>query len=112
MHTYEDVLQEFGKAVSDGVLSLSKDESLATKEEQMRDSLDRIRRQPREIWMVKMADRIANLRYPPHHWESGKIRAYREEAMVIHQALHKGNKPLANRLLDKVVAYERFFEVA
>jgi hypothetical protein len=32
-----------------------------SKEQQMPDSLQRIRQQPKEVWLVKMADRICNL---------------------------------------------------
>lgn len=33
----------------------------------MKDSLKRIKKQPKEISMVKMADRITNLQIPPGH---------------------------------------------
>lgn len=39
---------------------------------QMQDSLRRIKSQPREVWMVKMADRITNLQPPPGHWSEEK----------------------------------------
>lgn len=106
--TYELVLAHFGKAVADGVHALSKDESLPTKAAQMEDSLRRIRRQPREVWMVKLADRIANLDPPPHHWDDAKIAAYRQEAIAIHDALHTANAALADRLRERIEQYGRF----
>ena len=43
---YEDIEKEFGKAVADGVMALTKNETLATKREQMLDSLELIKLQP------------------------------------------------------------------
>lgn len=106
--TYKDVVQTFGKRVADGVMALSKDETLGTKDEQMLDSLQRIKEQPQEVWMVKMADRIANLYYPPHHWKKHKIQRYQQEAMMIYEYLHESNELLAQRLEDKIEEYKRF----
>ena len=107
--TYDLVAESFGKNVADGVLALSKDPTLPTKAEQMADSLRRIRQQPKEIWMVKLADRITNLDPPPYYWDDAKIEAYRQEAIVIHAALHTANEALANRLQEKIEQYRRFF---
>jgi (p)ppGpp synthase/HD superfamily hydrolase len=63
--TYDQLVEKFGLAVANGVNALTKDESIGAniskekkKKLQMTDSLERIRKQPKEIWMVKMADRI------------------------------------------------------
>jgi (p)ppGpp synthase/HD superfamily hydrolase len=109
--TYELVLVHFGKAVADGVQALSKDESLPTKAAQMEDSLRRIRQQPQEVWMVKLADRIANLDPPPHHWDGAKIAAYRQEAIVIHDALSAANEALAHRLRVRIEEYKTFVKL-
>ena len=109
--TYDLVAESFGEDVANGVLALSKDPALPTKAEQMADSLRRIRQQPKEIWMVKMADRIANLEPPPYHWDDAKIEAYRQEAIVIHDALHTANETLANRLQEKIEQYRYFLKV-
>lgn len=106
--TYDLVAENFGQAIADGVMALSKDPTLLTKTEQMADSLRRIRKQPREIWMVKMADRIANLDPPPHYWDDAKIEAYRQEAIIIYNTLHAANEALANRLQEKIEQYKRF----
>jgi (p)ppGpp synthase/HD superfamily hydrolase len=101
---WEQVAELFGRAVADGVNALSKDSTLP-KAEQMEDSLERIRRQPREIWMVKLADRITNLQPPPAHWLPEKIAGYREEAVQIHAALQDASPFLAARLKDKIDHY-------
>jgi (p)ppGpp synthase/HD superfamily hydrolase len=107
--TYEQLKSEFGQDVADGVLALSKASNLTNKAERMQDSLNRIRKQPVEVWMVKLADRITNLQPPPHHWTKDKIRQYYIEALEIHSALGSANESLSSRLLDKINAYKRFF---
>ncbi|MEW5956291.1 MAG: HD domain-containing protein, partial [Chloroflexota bacterium] len=77
--TYKLVLEHFGLEVANGVLALTKDATLSTRAEQMADSLQRIRQQPPEIWMVKLADRITNLYHPPYYWDNEKIEVYRQE---------------------------------
>lgn len=74
--SYEDLKKEFGIDVADGVLALTKNKNLASKQAQMEDSLMRIIQQPPEIWMVKMCDRIINLQAPPKHWDQVKIKSY------------------------------------
>lgn len=105
--TYEAVQAAFGEQVAQGVLALTKDPSLE-KSLQMPDSLRRIRQQPPEIWMVKLADRISNLAPPPYYWTREKIRGYREEAIDIHTALHSASRFLAARLQEKIDAYKAY----
>jgi (p)ppGpp synthase/HD superfamily hydrolase len=106
--THTDLERQFGTAVADGVMALSKDPSLPSKHAQIEDSLRRIRSQPREIWVVKLADRIANLQGPPHYWSNQKIRAYRDDAQLIHDTLHSANATLAQRLREKIDGYLDF----
>ncbi len=105
--SYEMIKAEFGPGVADGVQALSKNTTL-DKTEQMRDSLARIRQQPAEIAMVKMADRITNLYHPPHYWNNEKILSYRDEALVIYAELHHANTCLAQRLMQKIEVYPQF----
>lgn len=105
--TFEQVAQEFGAAVADGVRALSKDPALP-KPEAMADSLRRIRQQPVEVWMVKLADRINNLQRPPEYWTAEKIYAYQTEAEKILQALGAASPFLAARLREKIDAYGAF----
>lgn len=96
----------FSVAVAEGVSALTKNEALP-KVEQMGDSLRRIRLQPREVWMVKLADRITNLEPAPPHWSAEKRVKYRAEAQQIHDALEAGHAGLAARLRQKIAEYER-----
>jgi len=103
--SYEEVIERFGVAVADGVLALTKGTALPSKAEQMADSLARIRQQPREVWMVKLADRITNLQPPPYYWDAAKIAAYRTEAGTILDALGEADGWLAVRLQGKIAGY-------
>ena len=94
----------FGTAVARGVSALTKNDQLA-KPDRIPDTLRRIRRQPREVWMVKLADRIVNLAPPPRGWTPAKIAAYREDARRIHEALAWASPCLADRLRRKIEAY-------
>lgn len=106
--TYDLVLEHFGVTVAAGVLALTKDKTLPTPAQQMTDSLKRIQSQGKEIWMVKMADRITNLYHPPYYWTRQKIEAYRQEAIQIYDALYPANDALANRLWTKIEQYKNF----
>lgn len=106
--TYEKVEKEFGKAVADGVMALTKDEILVTKQEKMLDSLQRILKQPKAVWAVKMADRISNLGEPPHYWKKEKVQSYQNEAKVILEHLSEGNELLAIRLQEKIDNYSQY----
>ncbi len=106
--TYEMLKAEFGLDVADGVLALTKDTSLPHKADQMADSLARIRRQPREVWMVKLADRITNLYYPPFYWTPARMESYRQEAIIIYDALHSAHAGLAMRLSERIKRYRQF----
>ena len=86
---YEELSSEFGQSVADGVLSLTKDTTME-KPDQMQDSLKRIKLQPKEIWMVKMADRIINLQPPPSYWTQDKKKKYLKEAQLILTELGPG----------------------
>jgi (p)ppGpp synthase/HD superfamily hydrolase len=95
---------KFGTAVTNGVQALSKNLELP-KDQQMQDSLNRIKQQPLEVWMVKLADRINNLQPPPPHWTLEKKRAYQQEARVILQHLGTASPYLAARLEQKIETY-------
>ena len=90
--SFEGIKELFGEYIANGVLALTKDETLESKEVMMMDSLRRIKQQLKEIWAVKMADRICNLSAPPFYWTNDRKIKYQEEAKMIHQELKKGNK--------------------
>lgn len=106
--TEDEVRARFGAAVAAGVAALSKDDALASKSEMMTDSLHRIKQQPHEVWMVKLADRITNLQEPPAHWSADKIARYHAEAELICTELEAACPILGARLRDKLARYTRY----
>lgn len=95
----------FGAEVAAGVRALTKQASLA-KEEAMRDSLSRIQAQGREVWLVKLSDRIANLGTPPPHWNREKCLAYAAEGEMILSALGAASARLTARLVSRISAWK------
>lgn len=104
-NSHEIIKEQFGVEVADGVLALSKDRNFPSKVGQIKDSIKRIRKQPKEVWMVKLSDRITNLQSPPKHWGKEKIKKYRNEAILILEKLGEANQYLAERLKKKIAEY-------
>lgn len=102
--THRELVTTFGVAIADGVQALSKS-AVLPKELQMADSLRRIRLQPLEVWIVKLADRIANLKSAPTKWSQDKRRAYRDEAVVIADELGSASPVLHMRLRSRIENY-------
>jgi (p)ppGpp synthase/HD superfamily hydrolase len=108
--TYDELYVKFGPDIADGVEALSKDKTLETKQEQMRDSIERLLTQPYEVQMVKLADRITNLGIPPQNWDNEKIKSYAKEASFILSCLGNSNIYLAKRLEEKIEDYRKYIK--
>lgn len=106
--TYDEIKNSFGCDIADGVLALTKNTALPTKLEQMTDSISRIKKQPIEVWMVKLCDRITNLQQPPKHWSNAKIARYQNEARLILDQLGEASPFLASRLRSKIADYDQY----
>ena len=106
--TQEELSRVFGKDITNGVCALTKDAALPSKQEQMVDSLRRIALQPREIGIVKLADRITNLQPPPAYWTPQKCAAYQAEAGIILEALAGSCSYLEDRLSLKMSEYTQY----
>ena len=105
--TYSELTEDFDKKIADGVLALTKNKNLDNKI-QLADSLDRMLKQPKEIGMIKLADRITNLQKPPDIWNIKKRKSYLKQAVDIYTILAKNNLYLANRLNTKIKEYEQY----
>jgi (p)ppGpp synthase/HD superfamily hydrolase len=101
----EDIAEVFGPHVAAGVSALTKQMSAGDKRAQMVDSLERIKAQPQEVWMVKLADRITNLQPPPKHWDKIKIAKYLESAELISAELGSACTVLGPRIQEKIERY-------
>jgi predicted nucleic acid-binding protein len=91
--------------VISGVIALTKDETLPSKQKQMIDSLKRLKFEPKCVQMVKLADRITNLAPAPLFWNKTKRKSYVEEAKLIYKALKNSNPYLAQKLQNKIDNY-------
>ena len=103
--TYNEIKNEFGNEIADGVMALTKNDELP-KNEKMIDSIKRIKKQSSEVAIVKLADRIFNLRDIPPEWNEEKVNSYREEAILILNELGYNNEYLAKRLSEKINLYK------
>jgi len=104
---YEKVEEVFGKEVADGVEALTKNKKIK-KAKRLEDSIDRIREQSHEVWMVKLADRISNLQIPPFDWSNEKIKSYWKSSKKIHKNLNSASPYLEKRLQEKIQNYEQY----
>lgn len=107
--TYSELEKEFGVGIADAVSALTKNDDLP-KEEKMLDSLNRIKKLSKEVWAVKLADRITNLQIPPQHWDHLKKVQYQQEAKIILETLQGGNPYLESRLENKIGEYQNYIE--
>lgn len=104
--TYDDIDIKFGKDIADAVQALTKNDKLPNGE-QMKDSLQRIQKQGREVAIVKLADRIFNLKDIPMSWNKEKVDVYREEAKMILEQIGFYNEYMAERLRFKIDCYKK-----
>jgi guanosine-3',5'-bis(diphosphate) 3'-pyrophosphohydrolase len=99
--TFDEIKDRFGEDIAIAVLALSKDEKLP-KGKQIPDTLTRIKKLRKEVWAVKLADRITNLQPPPSSWSRAKNLKYLKESQTILDELKDSNQYLAKRLEDKI----------
>jgi len=102
--SYQKVKEAFGIDVADGVNALSK-KMAVNKSHRLHENLERIRKQPREVWMVKIADRISNLQPPPLNWTQTNIKAYWSSSKKILTSLEDASPYLGERLFNKIENY-------
>jgi guanosine-3',5'-bis(diphosphate) 3'-pyrophosphohydrolase len=105
--TKRQLEKKFGRSVAEAVSALTKNEELP-KEERIPDSLRRIKALKKEVWAVKLADRITNLQKPPADWTKKKMTTYQQSARMILQELREGNEYLASRLEKKIEDYSAY----
>jgi (p)ppGpp synthase/HD superfamily hydrolase len=107
--TFDEVRDTFGEDIAVAVLALSKDDTIPA-ENQIKDSIARIKKLRKEVWAVKLADRITNLQPPPSQWTGDKNSLYAEEAQLILDELRDGNAYLAKRLEAKIAEYKNLIK--
>jgi len=107
--TYIQLQELFGTQVADGVQSLTKNDSIA-KDHRIADAIECIKKQPREVAMVKLADRISNLRDIPSTWSIEKANNYAIQGQLILDELGYAHSGLAKRLKEKIKRYKGSIE--
>lgn len=107
---FGELENKFGVRIAEAVSALTKNKEVP-KEQQMHDSLMRIKKLQPEVWAIKLADRITNLQPPPPNWDNEKKNKYQKEARIILSELKEGNDFLARRLETKIVEYGKYLNV-
>jgi (p)ppGpp synthase/HD superfamily hydrolase len=101
----EIIRNKFGNEVADGVDALSKKKCSLFK---LSAYLKKIKTRPKEISIVKLADRIINLQPPPCTWTKEKAIKYWEGSKIILYVLKEASPYMAARLEKKITEYEKF----
>jgi (p)ppGpp synthase/HD superfamily hydrolase len=70
------------------------------------DTLVRIKAGPKEVWLVEMADRVANLYRLHNDWTHEKCLAYMEESQLILDALGEASSVLAKHLSECIEVWK------
>jgi guanosine-3',5'-bis(diphosphate) 3'-pyrophosphohydrolase len=84
--TYEELKEQFGRAIADVVREVSDDKTLS-KAERKRLQIEHARHLSRRARLVKLADKICNVRdmasHPPHGWSLERRREYYDWAKKV-----------------------------
>jgi len=70
--------------------------------------ISRIQKLRKEVWAVKLADRITNMQKPPAIWSHDKRKEYLNDAQLIYNELGEGNEFLAERLKGLMKLYVKY----
>lgn len=105
--TFEELEERFGKDITTAVRALTKDESLP-KNQGVPDSVQRIKPLQKEVWIVKLADRITNLQTPDYNEDNDEIKRYLGESKMILLELGEANAFLGKRLAEKIEEYKKW----
>lgn len=71
----------------------------------MKDSISRIKKQPTEIAVVKLADRLFNLHIKVPTWSPEKQESYKKEAQLICDELGYASETLRSQLQKAIDEY-------
>lgn len=98
--TPDELLQEFGKRVSDLVAEVSDDKSLP-KQERKRRQVEHAAHLSRDAQQLKIADKLCNLREiltnPPADWPASRKNEYFDWAKAVVDQIRQANPELARR---------------
>lgn len=106
--SYEELVEQFGEDVAQGVRALTKNHALPTAQARVADSLMRIRRQPKEVWMVEIANWIVALAPPPADWSKERKGQFFQSARIVHSTLADAHRTLAAKLEERIDIYRGY----
>lgn len=105
--TYTELSDRFGKQVADVVMEVTDDKSL-TKADRKRAQIDHAPLMSKRAALVKLADKICNLRdvahNPPAHWPLARRQEYFDWAKAVVDGLPHGNKQMLKAFRDAFAA--------
>ena len=107
--TRAELEKVFSEEIAEAVWALTKDPKLL-KDYRLTDSLAKIRQCRKEVWAVKLADRITNLQKPPKRWSKSHITEFYYDSVQVLEALKGGNEYLEERLAKKIEEYKIYCE--
>ena len=102
--TYDEINAEFGSVVADGVLALTRNPQVEYSK-QIADCISRIKNQPKEVAIVKLADRMFNMRSRCSYWDKQKQDNYKIEGQMICDELGFACENLKNELQKTIDNY-------
>lgn len=99
--THTDVVDQFGTDVAAAVMWLTKDEGVP-QSEQLSENLQRLSTAPAFVQVVKLADRISNLKAFPAMWDRDRIGKYLDDSRQIAECLGNASETLNARLRSRI----------
>ncbi len=104
--TIAEIRERFGAEVACGVAFLTKDERVkkmgGDTKAVLLENLERLKSAPSYVQVVKLADRLANLKVFPAFWSREKVASYLDESVLIARELGIASEGLQARLLSNV----------
>ncbi len=102
--TKTEIETEFSNKVASAVMALSRNLKIEV-DKQIPDCIERIKNQPKEVAIVKMADRMFNMRERFPYWDKAKQDNYKIEGQLICDELGFMCENLKNELQKTINNY-------
>ena len=88
---------------------MSENQKLPTREEQLQDSLCRIKTEPHAVWAVRLAEAIASTNWVPRDW-TGEAREWNQAKLstnrLVLDELGEASTYLAGRLAENLTLWD------
>ena len=101
---YQNLENKYGERVAKGVLALTKNEEI-NKNFRIEEAISRIKLCDKEVAIVKLADRVFNMRSKPACWDKSQCERYYNDAKKIFYELGYANEYLKQKLKERIEWY-------